>query len=118
MSGEGQHTRARPRLPARKRWGQHFLANPATARRIVEAARVASEDCVLEVGPGGGALTRFLAEAAGSVVAVEIDPLRAEALAAEFAGNPRVRILPGDVLERPLARWLDAGGCAKGALLV
>ena len=118
MSGEGQHNRARPRLPARKRWGQHFLASPATARRIVEAARVAPDDCVLEVGPGDGALTRFLAEAAASVVAVEIDPRRAAALAAELAGNPRVRIFPGDVLERPLGRWLDAGGCASGALLV
>ncbi len=117
-----QHERraraAGPRLPALKRWGQHFLASPETARRIVEAARVAEDDCVLEVGPGDGALTRFLADGARRVVAVEIDPLRAEALALELAGNPRVRIFPGDVLSRPIADWLRAGGCETDALLV
>ena len=109
---------ARPRLPARKRWGQHFLANPETARRIVDAARVGKDDCVLEVGPGDGALTRFLAEAARRTVAVEIDPLRAEALAAEFGVDSRVRIFAGDVLARPLADWLRDGGCDAEALLV
>lgn len=109
---------ARPRLPARKRWGQHFLANPETARRIVEAARIGADDCVLEVGPGDGALTRFLAEKARVVAAVEIDPLRAEALAVEFGGHPGVRVFPGDVLSRPVGNWLRAAGCESEALLV
>jgi 16S rRNA (adenine1518-N6/adenine1519-N6)-dimethyltransferase len=116
-----QHERragTRPRLPARKRWGQHFLASPETARRIVDAARIAPGDCVLEVGPGDGALTRFLAGAARRVAAVEIDPWRAEALAAEFAGDAHVRILPGDVLSRPMVEWLRAAGCEGEALLV
>ncbi len=117
-----QHERragpARPRLPARKRWGQHFLASPETARRIVEAARVGRDDHVLEVGPGDGALTRFLAESARAVVAVEIDPLRADALAAQFPADSRVRIFQGDVLARPIASWLEAAGCGAGALLV
>ncbi len=116
-----QHERragTRPRLPARKRWGQHFLASPETARRIVDAARIAPEDCVLEIGPGDGALTRFLAGAARRVAAVEIDPWRAEALAAEFAGDAHVRILPGDVLSRPIVDWLRAAGCEGEALLV
>jgi len=52
MSGERRPGPARPRIPARKRWGQHFLASPETARRIVDAARIRPEDCVLEVGPG------------------------------------------------------------------
>src|SRR5262245_33131932 len=110
--------RARARLPARKRWGQHFLASPETARRIVEAARVGAGDCVLEVGPGDGALTHVLAETARAVVAVEIDPRRAEALAGKYAGHPVVRVVCGDVLERPIANWLEAGGCAGGGLLV
>jgi 16S rRNA (adenine1518-N6/adenine1519-N6)-dimethyltransferase len=116
-----QHERrspARPRIPARKRWGQHFLASPETARRIVDAARIGPQDCVLEVGPGEGALTRFLAESARMVAAVEIDPRRAEALAAEFAGDPKVRVFRGDALERPLPAWLEAAGCAEGGLLV
>jgi 16S rRNA (adenine1518-N6/adenine1519-N6)-dimethyltransferase len=117
-----QHERragpGRPRIPARKRWGQHFLASAETARRIVEAARVGKDDCVLEVGPGEGALTRCLAESARTVAAVEIDPRRAETLAAEFAKDPRVRILHGDVLARPLGAWLEAAGCRGDALLV
>src|SRR5712675_1828122 len=111
-----QHDRrAGPRragIPARRRWGQNFLASPATAERIVDAARVGPEDTVLEVGPGDGALTRPLAARAAAVVAVEIDPLRAEALVAEFAADARVRVLQGDVLERSFREWLDAGGCA------
>jgi 16S rRNA (adenine1518-N6/adenine1519-N6)-dimethyltransferase len=116
-----QHERragSRPRLPARKRWGQHFLANPETARRIVDAARVGKDDCVLEVGPGDGALTRFLVERARVVAAVEIDPLRAEALARELAADARVQVFTGDVLSRPIADWLRAAGCESDALLV
>ncbi len=118
MSGERQSGPTRPRIPARKRWGQHFLASPETARRIVDAARIGPEDCVLEVGPGDGALTRFLAGSARRVAAVEIDPRRAELLAAEYASDPRVRVFSGDVLDRPLAQWLEAAGCADGGLLV
>jgi 16S rRNA (adenine1518-N6/adenine1519-N6)-dimethyltransferase len=106
------------RLPARRRWGQNFLASAATAERIVAVAGVGPRDVVLEVGPGDGALTGPLAERAASVVAVEIDPLRAEALAGRFAGDPRVRILPGDVLSRPLRAWLDAAGVIGAAVLV
>src|SRR5262245_50703366 len=116
-----QHDRsgpARARIPARKRWGQHFLASPETARRIVGAALIGPDDCVLEVGPGEGALTRILAESARAVAAVEIDPRRAEALAAEFQGHPVVRVFRGDALERPMAQWLDAAGCGRGGLLV
>ncbi len=109
-----------PRLPVRKRWGQHFLANAATARRIVEAARVQPDDDVLEVGPGDGALTRFLAASARTVAAVEIDPLRAEALAAEFGPGQasRVHVFTGDVLTRPLGAWLAAAGVAGDAVMV
>jgi len=115
---DGRPGRAQAGIPARKRWGQHFLASPAIAERIVEAARVGPEDLVLEIGPGEGALTRPLAERARAVVAVEIDPLRAEALAEEFGGSDRVRIFCGDALERPFSRWLAAAGCEGPATLV
>jgi len=104
--------------PARRRWGQNFLASAGTAERIVDAARVEAGDVVLEVGPGDGALTRPLAARAGTLVAVEIDPARARALTAEFAANPKVRVLEGDVLSRSFADWLAAAGAAGPALLV
>ncbi len=105
-------------LPARRRWGQNFLASGETAERIVSAARLQPDDIVLEIGPGDGALTRPLAARVAALVAVEIDPLRARALAAELASDPRVRILEGDVLSRPFRAWLEAGGTAGPAILV
>jgi 16S rRNA (adenine1518-N6/adenine1519-N6)-dimethyltransferase len=110
--------RRRVAIPARRRWGQHFLVAADVAERIVDAARVGPEDAVLEIGPGTGALTRPLAARARCVAAVEIDPRRAEALAAEFSGNGRVRILCGDVRRRPFRDWLSGAGCGETALLV
>lgn len=106
-------------IPARKRWGQHFLIRPEIARRIAEASGVGAGDTAFEVGPGGGALTRPLAERAGRVLAVEIDPLRAEALARELSEHvDRVTILQGDVLRRTFAEWLSAAGWGPPAVLV
>ena len=117
-----QHDRrAGPRRagpPVRKRWGQNFLASAATADRIVGAAGVGHDDVVFEVGPGDGALTRPLALLARTVVAVEIDPLRARALAEEFAGSDRVFVFAGDVMQRPFREWLAAAGCDGPAVLV
>jgi 16S rRNA (adenine1518-N6/adenine1519-N6)-dimethyltransferase len=106
------------RLPARKRWGQHFLASDAVAERIVEAARVGETDTVLEIGPGDGALTRPLAARAAFLAAVEIDPRRAEVLAEQYASSPRVRVFCGDALARPFSEWLAAAGGTEPALLV
>jgi 16S rRNA (adenine1518-N6/adenine1519-N6)-dimethyltransferase len=110
--------RRRPGIPARRRWGQNFLASGETAERIVAAARVGPGDGVLEIGPGDGALTRPLADRVACVAAVEIDPLRARALAAELAGRANVRVLEGDALARPFRDWLDAAGCPAPAVLV
>jgi 16S rRNA (adenine1518-N6/adenine1519-N6)-dimethyltransferase len=103
-------------IPARKRWGQHFLVRPETARRIVEASGVGPDDVAFEVGPGEGALTRPLAERAGRVLAVEIDPLRFESLRPSVPAN--VRLLQGDVLDRSFAEWLAAAGWSPPAVLV
>ena len=58
--------------PPKKRLGQHFLKDPNTARIVVEG--VTGDDVVLEVGPGRGFLTTFLAERAKLVYAIELDP--------------------------------------------
>ncbi len=105
-------------IPARKRWGQHFLAHPATAERIVDAALLDPSDTVIEVGPGQGALTRVLARRAARLLAIEIDPRRAQALSEEFAGESGVRILRADVLQKSFADWLAAAGWGGPAVLV
>ena len=63
-----------------KKWGQNFVTDPNTVRRIVRSARLRLDDVVLEVGPGLGSLTLGLLPAAKHVIAVEIDPRLAERL--------------------------------------
>ncbi len=105
-------------IPARKRWGQHFLTRAETAERIVAAARLNSTDTVIEVGPGNGALTRPIAARVRRLLAIEIDPWRATALEEEFAGERRVKIVRGDVLENPFSEWLAQAGWKGSAVLV
>ena len=80
----------------KKRFGQHFLKDPNTARIVAEG--VTGEDVVLEIGPGRGALTTVLAERAGTVHAVELDgdvlPFLREAL----GGRTNVVVHEGDAL--------------------
>ncbi|MHB1614262.1 MAG: 16S rRNA (adenine(1518)-N(6)/adenine(1519)-N(6))-dimethyltransferase RsmA [Actinomycetes bacterium] len=65
-----------------KRWGQNFVIDPNTVRRIVRLAQLRDDDVVLEVGPGLGSLTLGLLPRVAAVHAVEIDPVLAEALPA------------------------------------
>ena len=79
----------------RPRWGQHFLRDDATARRVVARAGVRPGDTVLEIGPGTGRLTRALLEVAGHVLAVEIDPALAEALPGQVGAPGRLEVAGG-----------------------
>jgi len=106
------------RIPARKRWGQHFLADPGTGERIAAAARLSSSDTVIEVGPGEGGLTRPLLVRVRRLLAIEIDPLRVDLLSRELGGEPHLRLLTGDVLEKSFSAWLAAVGWEAPAVLV
>jgi len=105
-------------IPARKSWGQHFLASAETALRIVSAAEIGANETAVEVGPGQGALTRLLAERARRLLAIEIDPRRASDLETKFAPDPNVRIVRGDALDRPFGAWLALAGWEGPAVLV
>ncbi|MBM3738859.1 MAG: ribosomal RNA small subunit methyltransferase A [Acidobacteria bacterium] len=85
--------------------GQHFLRKPAVLKRIAEAACPVRVPLVIEIGAGDGALTEELAERADRVVAIELDPEMIGRLAVRFAGDPRVRVAPGDVLATDLTQW-------------
>jgi 16S rRNA (adenine1518-N6/adenine1519-N6)-dimethyltransferase len=87
-----------------KAWGQNFVIDPNTVRRIVRAAGVETGDVVLEVGPGLGSLTLGLLEAAGRVVAVEVDPVLAAELPRTVAARrpdlaERLAVLAEDALQ-------------------
>ena len=56
-----------------KKFGQNFLIDTHVLEKIIAAAGVTKDDCVLEIGPGIGTMTQYLAESARHVIAVEID---------------------------------------------
>ena len=82
----------------RKRFGQHFLADPAAVRRIVAALGPPAGPPVVEIGPGRGVLTAPLLEVFGRVTAVEIDRDLAAHLRARFPASA-LTLLEGDVLD-------------------
>jgi 16S rRNA (adenine1518-N6/adenine1519-N6)-dimethyltransferase len=86
------------------------LIEPALARRIVELADVGPEDRVLEVGAGLGSLTVALAQAAGEVVALELDRALLPALREMVDVLPRVRVVAEDALRVDWRRLLGSGG--------
>lgn len=93
--------------PPRKRFGQHFLTDTRALERIVEAVAPDEVDCLVEIGPGRGALTSRLLARARRLVAVEIDRDLVRHLREEYAGNDRVQIVEGDALE---VDWRPASG--------
>jgi 16S rRNA (adenine1518-N6/adenine1519-N6)-dimethyltransferase len=82
LLGAGQVREIAGRLGVRptKQWGQNFVVDANTVRRIVRLAGVGPQDVVVEVGPGLGSLTLALLPEVGAVVAVEVDPTLAAAL--------------------------------------
>jgi 16S rRNA (adenine1518-N6/adenine1519-N6)-dimethyltransferase len=103
-------TAARP--PRRKRFGQHFLHDPAVIGRIVQSLAVRPGDHLVEIGPGRGALTAQLLKFADCTLdAIEIDRDLARALLAEFA-PPRSVLHVVDALEFDFGRLAGERGGA------
>jgi 16S rRNA (adenine1518-N6/adenine1519-N6)-dimethyltransferase len=98
---------ATPSPRALKRFGQNFLIDPNIVRKIVAAAKLRPNDCVLEIGPGRGALTRALCAAAGSVIAVELDPQLVSYLKETLADCRNLDLRHGDALRFPFQTLPD-----------
>ncbi|MBS0578465.1 MAG: 16S rRNA (adenine(1518)-N(6)/adenine(1519)-N(6))-dimethyltransferase RsmA [Proteobacteria bacterium] len=97
--------------PRRKRFGQHFLHDPAVLERIMEALAPRAGQHLVEIGPGRGALTRHLAERRDCTLdAIEIDRDLAQLLAPLFADFPRCQLHQADVLEFDFAALARARG--------
>ena len=89
----------RYRLHAHKGLGQNFLQDPMALEEIVSAAEIQQTDTVLEIGPGLGSLTRYLAVSAKEVVAVELDQNLIPPLQTVLAPYQNVRVIHGDILK-------------------
>jgi 16S rRNA (adenine1518-N6/adenine1519-N6)-dimethyltransferase len=100
---------ARHELRPRKTLGQHYLADPNTARKVARLAGIQSGETVLEVGPGLGSLTLALREAGAEVVAVEADARLLPALAEVIGDDRLVRVEVADALR------VDLGALAPRA---
>ena len=82
-----------------KKFGQNFLIDTHVLDKIILAAGVTRDDCVLEIGPGIGTMTQYLAEAAGHVVAVEIDSKLIPILKETLADYDNVTVIHADILK-------------------
>lgn len=85
-----------------KKFGQNFLIDGHVLDKIIAGADVNKEDMVLEIGPGIGTMTQYLAEAAGAVVAVEIDRNLMPILEETLSDYDNVTVLQADVLSLDL----------------
>lgn len=82
-----------------KKFGQNFLIDAHVINKIISAADITKDDCVLEIGPGIGTMTQYLAESAGQVVAVEIDKNLLPILDETLAEYDNVTIINDDILK-------------------
>jgi 16S rRNA (adenine1518-N6/adenine1519-N6)-dimethyltransferase len=95
----------------RKRFGQHFLHDPAVLERIVQAIDRQPDDRLVEIGPGKGALTRrLLSGGNGALDAIEVDRDLASLLRVEFAGYPRFVLHEADALKFDFAALASERG--------
>ena len=99
-----------------KKFGQNFLIDPHVLDKIIGAAGVTKEDMVLEIGPGIGTMTQYLAEAAREVVAVEIDNNLIPILKETLAEYDNVTVINEDILKvdiKKLAEEYNGGRSIK-----
>ena len=90
-----------------KKFGQNFLIDPHVLDKIIAAAEITKDDFVLEIGPGIGTLTQYLAEAAREVVAVEIDSPLIPILEDTLSAYDNVSVINEDVLKVDLRKLAE-----------
>lgn len=97
-------------IRADKSLGQNFLQDPIALEKIVSAAEIRPTDSVLEVGPGLGSLTRYLAVSAKSVVVVELDEKLIPLLKSVISPHTNIRLIHGDILEFKPSELVEQAG--------
>ena len=90
-----------------KKFGQNLLIDAHVLNKIIASADITKDDCGLEIGPGIGTMTQYLAEAAGKVVAVEIDRNLIPILSETLADYENVTVINEDVLKLDIAKLAD-----------
>lgn len=101
--------------PPRRKWGQNFLADSALAESLVRRFEPLPDDRIVEIGPGRGALTAFLAPQAGRFCALEVDPLLIGPLEELLAPWSHATVRLGDAMD---ANWDELADELGGPLRV
>ncbi|WP_026510973.1 MULTISPECIES: 16S rRNA (adenine(1518)-N(6)/adenine(1519)-N(6))-dimethyltransferase RsmA [unclassified Butyrivibrio] len=86
-------------LSIQKKFGQNFLIDDSVLSTTVKAAGITDSDTVLEIGPGIGTMTQYIAESAGKVIAVEIDKMLIPILADTLSDYNNVTVINEDILK-------------------
>ena len=95
-----------------KKYGQNFLIDTNILERIISESEITKDDCVLEIGPGIGTMTQYLAESAKRVVAVEIDRSLIPILEDTLSGYDNVTVINDDILNE----YMEHGSVSSGLL--
>lgn len=90
-----------------KKFGQNFLIDSGVREKIINAAQITKEDCVLEIGPGIGTMTQALAQRAGEVIAVEIDKALIPILEDTLSDYQNVTIINDDILKVDIVKMAE-----------
>ena len=96
-------------IRTQKKLGQHFLVDESVVRRIAESLQLRPDMPVLEIGPGIGTLTQFLAMTGACITAVELDRRCIEIMGTTLKAYNNIRIVQGDVLNFDFAELMGAG---------
>ncbi len=90
-----------------KKYGQNFLIDSNILENIISAAEIGKDDCVLEIGPGIGTMTQYLAEHAGQVIAVEIDDYLIPILKDTLSAYDNIMVIHNDILKVDVQKLCD-----------
>lgn len=96
-----------------KRFGQHFLRDKRTIQRIIDALAPRSDETIVEIGPGTGALTAELIARAGRVIAIEFDNKLEPLLKEQFGGFPNFKLVMGDALTTDFCKQIEPATHAR-----
>lgn len=103
MGGKALKAKTHGEFHQKHSLGQNFIEDEALLEQLAELSLVTQEDCVLEIGPGFGALTKPLARRAKEIVSLEIDRALIPILRVALDHCPNVRVICGDVMKTDLA---------------
>lgn len=93
-------------ISLQKKYGQNFLIDSHILEKIMQAAKITKDDCVIEIGPGIGTMTQYLAERAGKVIAVEIDAYLIPILEDTLSSYDNVSVINENILKIDMAELI------------